>query len=190
MSSELKKAVFLDRDGVINNVFVRGVKPHPPASLAEYRILDGVLEAIIAFKAAGYLVIVVTNQPDVGNGIQTREVVEELHAYVRDNLPVDDIYACFHKQTDGCDCRKPKPGMLTQAAEKWNIDLKTSFMVGDRWSDLKAGRAAVCKTVLIGDGYPAELKPGVTLDFDIQAPSLLLASGPIIASESYSKDLD
>ena len=149
----LQRAVFLDRDGVINRAVVRQGKPHPPASLAEVEWLPGVGDAITALRSLGFRVIVVTNQPDVGNGVQAQETVEAIHAELRRRCPIDDIKTCYHVEADGCACRKPKPGMLLEAARQWDVDLSRSVMVGDRWRDIEAGRAAGCKTILIAAAY-------------------------------------
>ena len=147
------KAVFLDRDGVINRVVVRDKKPYPPDSVQELEILPDVPEALHLLKENGFLLIVVTNQPDVGRGTQKRETVEKIHSFLKNQLPLDDIYVCWHGQDGECDCRKPLPGMLFQAAEKYGIDLSQSFLVGDRWKDIEAGKLGGCKTVFIDCGY-------------------------------------
>ena len=149
----MKRAVFLDRDGVINRAFVRGGKPYPPASLAEFELLPGVEGAAAALRAAGFLVVVVTNQPDVATGVQRREVVEAMHDRLRVAGICDDVRACYHTDADACDCRKPKPGMLLEAARDLQIDLPLSYMVGDRWRDVAAGKAAGCTTYFIDCGY-------------------------------------
>jgi D-glycero-D-manno-heptose 1,7-bisphosphate phosphatase len=146
-------AVFLDRDGTINAASVRDGKPYPPASPQELVILPGADAAIAALRAAGFRAIVVTNQPDVATGKQRREVVEAINAALRASVALDDVRVCYHVDADGCGCRKPKPGMLLEAARDWQIDLGRSFMVGDRWRDVEAGRAAGCRTILIESGY-------------------------------------
>lgn len=156
--SALKRAVFLDRDGVINRSLVRAGKPYAPVSIEQFELLPGVVEAIAALKNAGFLVIVVTNQPDVSNGLVAREVVEAMDARVRQDCKVDDIRVCYHTDADGCGCRKPKPGLLVDAARDWSVDLTRSYMVGDRWRDIGAGQAAGCRTVWIDCGY-SEMKP-------------------------------
>jgi D-glycero-D-manno-heptose 1,7-bisphosphate phosphatase len=158
-SKQMRQAVFLDRDGTINVNEVRGGRPYAPTRLEDFRYLPGAPEAIARFKAEGYLVIVVTNQPDLSTGKNTPEVIEAMHARLRDELGVDDIMVCPHTDKAGCDCRKPKPGLLIQAAEKWGIDLARSVMVGDRWRDVDAGRAAGCTTVHIDCGYEGEPAP-------------------------------
>ena len=145
-----RPVVFLDRDGVLNESFIGtdGV-PRPPAGLAEFALVAGAAEACHRLGALGFLRIVVTNQPDVARGTQRREVVEAIHQQLRDQVSVDDIRVCYHDDADLCDCRKPKPGLLISAAHDWGIDLASSFMIGDRWRDVEAGRRAGCTTILI-----------------------------------------
>ena len=153
IADQTKRAIFLDRDGVINRAVVRDGKPYPPASLEEFELLPGVEVAAAALRAAGFVLVVATNQPDVRMGIQRREVVEAMHDYVQMELGVDGIKVCYHVDEDCCFCRKPKPGMLLEAAIEHNIDLRRSFMVGDRWRDIGAGYAAGCETVLVSSNY-------------------------------------
>ena len=149
----LNRGVFLDRDGVINRTLVREGRPFAPAVLEQFDLLPGVIGAIAALKNAGFHVIVVTNQPDVGNGTVAREVVEAMNTRVRRECRVDDVRVCYHTEAEGCACRKPKPGLLVDAARDWSLDLSRSYMVGDRWRDIGAGRAAGCRTVLIDYNY-------------------------------------
>jgi D-glycero-D-manno-heptose 1,7-bisphosphate phosphatase len=157
-SSERRPAVFLDRDGVLNAAVVRDGRPFGPPSVEEMRIIEGVPEACAALKAAGYLLVCVTNQPDVARGHIDRATVDGINARLKAALPLDEIAVCLHDDADRCDCRKPKPGLLLAAARRWNIDLERSFMVGDRWRDVEAGRAAGCRTVFVDHGYD-EKKP-------------------------------
>ena len=147
------KAVFLDRDGVLNLAIVRDGKPYSPANLAELELAPGAKEALRELKAQGFKLLVVTNQPDVAKRITTRAVVEEIHRKLASELPVDDIFVCYHKDGDGCDCRKPKPGMILEGARKYDVDLAESFMIGDRWRDVEAGQNAGCRTIFIDGGY-------------------------------------
>jgi D-glycero-D-manno-heptose 1,7-bisphosphate phosphatase len=149
----MPRAVFLDRDGVLNRCFVRSGVPHPPQTLAEIGIEAGVPEALAKLKGAGYLLLVVTNQPDVARGNQTREVVESINQQLRDQFPIDDVAVCYHDNADNCACRKPKPGMLTTLAKKWHVDLHHSFMVGDRSGDIHAGESAGVRTFLVDRPY-------------------------------------
>ena len=146
----LKRAVFLDRDGVLNRTFVREGVPRPPASLDELEILPGVPAALNALRASGYLLIVVTNQPDVARGISPRGLVDDIHERLHRALPLDAILACFHDDSDECECRKPRPGLLLRAAQDFGIELPLSAMVGDGWRDVAAGKRAGCTTFLIG----------------------------------------
>jgi D-glycero-D-manno-heptose 1,7-bisphosphate phosphatase len=147
------RAVFLDRDGTLNAAIVRDGKPYPPASRDELVIVPGAREAVAALRRAGFRTIVVTNQPDVAQGKQRREVVEAINAELGAALGLDDVRVCYHADADACTCRKPKPGLLLEAARDWQLDLPASFMVGDRWRDVDAGRAAGCRTILIEAGY-------------------------------------
>jgi D-glycero-D-manno-heptose 1,7-bisphosphate phosphatase len=143
---------------------VRGGRPYAPRALDEFEILPGVADALRRLDAAGVLLIVATNQPDVGNGSQRREVVEAMHQRLRRELPLTDIKVCYDGDPAGCECRKPKPGMLVAAAREHDVDLAASFMVGDRWRDVDAGRAAGCFTIFIDRGYdePLSQRPDVT----------------------------
>ncbi len=167
-----RRAVFLDRDGVLNRAFVRDGKPYPPSTLAELEILPGVPEALALLRAEGFRLVVVTNQPDVARGTQTRKTVELLHAALLARLPLDEFRICYHDDADHCACRKPAPGLLLQAAQELELDLASCFMVGDRWRDIEAGRRAGCTTVFVDHGY-AEPRPA---DFHVRVASLAEAS--------------
>jgi D-glycero-D-manno-heptose 1,7-bisphosphate phosphatase len=147
------KAVFLDRDGVLNESIIRDGLPFSPASVAELTIPEDVKPALDILKSKGFLLIVVTNQPDVARGKAVQSTVDIMNQTLRDKLPLDDVYVCFHDDTDHCHCRKPLPGMLLDAAEKWDIDLSKSFMIGDRWKDIVAGQRAGCATILLQHNY-------------------------------------
>jgi D-glycero-D-manno-heptose 1,7-bisphosphate phosphatase len=148
-----RRAVFLDRDGVLNAAFVRDGLPYPPHSVDEVEILPGVEEACTRLRGSGFDLVVVTNQPDIARGTQTLEAVRRINDALLAALPLDEIVICPHDDADGCDCRKPKPGMLEAAAQRRGIDLAASFMVGDRWRDVEAGIRAGCRTLLIDRGY-------------------------------------
>lgn len=147
------KAVFLDRDGVLNQAVVKNGKPYPPANAAELVLAPDAKAALQELKARGFLLLVVTNQPDVAKGITSRQAVDAINHKLASELPVDDVFVCYHQDSDNCDCRKPKPGMILQGARKHNVDLAESFMVGDRWRDVEAGQNAGCRTVFIDGGY-------------------------------------
>jgi D-glycero-D-manno-heptose 1,7-bisphosphate phosphatase len=171
-------AVFLDRDGVLNKAIVRGGKPYPPSSLQALEILPDVEEALARLKAAGYRLVVVTNQPDVARGDQDRRVVESINAALVARLPLDEVRVCYHDDRDDCSCRKPRPGLLLQAPAH---DLSRSVMIGDRWRDVEAGRRAqVRATVLIDRGYD-EACPVAP---DVRVASLAQAVDWILALDS------
>lgn len=153
-----RRAVFLDRDGVINRAVVRDGKPYPPGRMEDLEILPGVQEALSRLHAAGFRLIVVTNQPDVARGTQRRDVIDAMHASLAAALPLDDFRVCDHDDGDDCTCRKPKPGLLEDAAREAGVSLVDSFMVGDRWRDVEAGQRAGCTTVFIDRQY-AERRP-------------------------------
>jgi D-glycero-D-manno-heptose 1,7-bisphosphate phosphatase len=163
----MRRAIFLDRDGVINKAIVRDCKPYPPATLAELEILPGVKDALVNLRMAGFLLIVITNQPDVARGITRKEVVEEINTFLTSSLCIDEFRTCYHDSNDNCSFRKPEPGALIAAARKYHIDLDKSFMVGDRWRDVEAGQRAGCKTCFIDYGY-AERQPE-NIDFRVRS---------------------
>lgn len=156
-----RRAVFLDRDGVLIRTDVRDGKPYAVHTLEEFELMPDALAATAALKAAGFYLVVVTNQPDVGKGLIPKDVLGAMHDRLTALLPVDAIYACCHRQDENCDCRKPRPGMLLQAAAAADIDLPRSYMVGDRQSDVVAGEMAGCYTILIERGYlePMSARP-------------------------------
>lgn len=174
-----RSAVFLDRDGVLNDVIVRDGTPRPPSNREEFRWLDGAQEACAALSASGFPLVVITNQPDIARGVLSAANVDAVNAIIREGVPVLDVLTCPHDGPDGCPCRKPKPGLLLKAARDWDLDLAKSYMVGDRWSDVEAGRTAGCATFLIEKPYSrGELcRPDwVVADLKIAA-SIILKSG-------------
>jgi D-glycero-D-manno-heptose 1,7-bisphosphate phosphatase len=174
-SAAHRRAIFLDRDGVINRPLIRDGKPFPPVSVDEFEILPGVTEACEALKELGFLLVVATNQPDVGRGTLVREEVETVHRWLLQQLPIDRLMVCFHGGAaygDPCGCRKPQPGMLLEAAEALKIDLAKSFMIGDRWRDVDCGFNAGCQTIFIDWGYEEKLNR----DPDFRARDLLGAA--------------
>lgn len=175
----MKRAVFLDRDGVLNQISVRDGIPRPPGDIGELEILAGVPEACSALKAAGFFLVVVTNQPDVARGTATRQGVEQINQAIKTSVPVDRFMVCYHDDADACCCRKPEPGMLLQAAAEENLDAVSSFMIGDRWRDVEAGRRAGCRTILVTGAYVEEK----ACQPDHQVSSLAEAAQWILKSE-------
>jgi len=155
------RAVFLDRDGVLNRAIMRDGRPCAPATVGELEIVPGADHALRRLREAGFRLVVVTNQPDVARGMQTVEAVEAINEAIRAVLPTDEFRVCYHDDADDCGCRKPAPGMLLEAAAASGLSLPDSFLIGDRWRDIEAGRRAGCRTVLVGDGYnePAAIEP-------------------------------
>jgi transaldolase len=185
-----RRAVFLDRDGVLVIPEMRDGRSYAPRSIEAFRISAHAAEALARLSAAGYLLIVVTNQPDIGNGLVTAEVVNEMHRLMAEALPIDRIEICPHSQSDGCSCRKPKPGMLINAARHCGIDLAGRVMIGDRFSDMDAGRAAGCKTIFMDLDY--EREEPVPADYAVrslaEAVDLILRAMPIAPRATRAVD--
>lgn len=155
----VQKAVFLDRDGVINQPIIREGRPYPPERWSEFVWMDDVQDTLRILHSRDYLLFVVTNQPDVARGRQPLAAVEAFHKKIREELPITAIYVCIHDDADKCGCRKPKPGMLLEASRDYGVDLSRAWMVGDRWRDIEAGQAAGCRTIFLDHHY-LERKPG------------------------------
>ena len=147
------KAVFLDRDGVLNRVYVRDGKSYAPRNIKDFILLPYAVPSVKKLREAGYLVIVVTNQPDINNGLITRENVDKMHIQLKRKTLVNEIFLCPHSREENCGCRKPKAGMLIEAANLFHINLRKSFMIGDRASDIAAGLEAGCRTIFINRKY-------------------------------------
>jgi len=176
--------VFLDRDGVLNVPLIRDGSPHPPAHLEEFKLYEDALNGCTRLKQAGFLLVVVSNQPDVGRGTQTRAMVNAMNDRLTALIPIlDRIETCFHGGTDflqPCLCRKPRPGMLYRAAEVMLIDLSNSYLIGDRWRDVDCARAAGCRAIFIDRGYSESLRhpPDVTVaSFDAAVTAVLNLAG-------------
>ncbi len=185
----MKRGVFLDRDGVLNRAEVRDGHPYPPARPQDVVMLPGAHEACRRLADGGWTLFVVTNQPDIARGTTTRDDVDAINAVVTDGLPVTEVLVCPHDDDDGCDCRKPQPGMLLDAASRWDVDLAASFMVGDRWRDIDAGHRAGLRTVFIDHGYDEELraKPDHVVASLADAADLLLdpVSAPVASIDNW-----
>jgi D-glycero-D-manno-heptose 1,7-bisphosphate phosphatase len=172
-----KRAVFLDRDGVLNRVLLRNGKPYPPRSIEEITIPQGVGPALARLRRAGFLLIVLTNQPDIARGRLTWADLGAMHEHMSRLLPLDAFRVCDHDDSSGCPCRKPKPGLIMRAANDFGIDRTASFMVGDRWRDIDAGAAAGCRTVWIDMAYhergPSAQPSAKVSDFEAAADWIL-----------------
>jgi D-glycero-D-manno-heptose 1,7-bisphosphate phosphatase len=173
----VKRAILLDRDGVLNYSELRLGKPYAPTRFQDFKIIPGTFEALSSLKEKGFSLAVVTNQPDVGNGKVKKEIVERMNAELLSKLPIDTVKVCYHSQTDGCKCRKPEPGMLIDAAEELKADIFTSYMIGDRWSDILAGKTAGCTTILINRHYNEQSADRP----DFTAPSMMAAVTTILS---------
>lgn len=147
--SASKRAIFLDRDGVLNHLVHRDGFLVSPRSVADFRIYDDAADATRTARSLGFLVLVATNQPDVARGQLSAEELDRMHAQLRDAVTVDEIAVCPHDDAAHCDCRKPEPGMLLDIAGRWDVDLAASYMIGDSWRDMEAGRRAGCHTILV-----------------------------------------
>ena len=182
----MTSAVFLDRDGVVNDTSLEGGEPRPPRSRVDVVIPDDVRPAVATLRDAGFTLIIVTNQPDVARGRVTLEAVDEINQYLVSTLGLDGVYACVHDGSDGCECRKPKPGMLVRAARDLELDLATSWLIGDRWVDIAAARAAGVRSVLLERPYswaptsagspPTDLVPTFTV------PSIMQGALHVVAA--------
>jgi len=171
------RAIFLDRDGVLVIPEFRDGRSFAPRRLEDFRIYPGTAESARRLKEAGYVLVVVTNQPDVGNGLIDRSVVEKMHQKLCETVPIDVIEVCYHTTVDNCECRKPKPGMLFRAAERLDLDCRRSVMVGDRWSDVEAGKAVGCKSIFIDLNYRDRRpeQPDFVVSSFTQATDLILS---------------
>lgn len=177
-TAEKRRAVFFDRDGIILKVLIEKGIPRAPQSIAEYKeksgIVDGAHEAVLAARAAGFLAILATNQPDLHYGEMTEKDFDYIQGKVA-ALPFDDIFICFHGREEGCDCKKPKPGLLLAAAKKWNIDLTASFMVGDMALDALAAKAAGCHSILLETPYNSSVPADIRLSTLMSLPKVLIS---------------
>lgn len=175
-----RRAIFLDRDGVLNEAVVRNGKPYPPERVADLKIPAGTADALAKLKSRDFLLLVVSNQPDVARGKQKREVVEEMAKRLSAELPLDGVLTCYHDDKDDCDCRKPRPGLILGAAKNYGLDLSRSYMIGDRWRDIDAGTKAGCRTIWIDRGYSEpgpSSKPSARVSSLTEAVEWIIANG-------------
>jgi D-glycero-D-manno-heptose 1,7-bisphosphate phosphatase len=149
----MRRAAFLDRDGVLAVEIVRNGNAYAPTRLEDFHVVQGAADQVLRLKAAGLVCVVFTNQPEVGRGLLTMDTLDSMHALLRSQVPVDDVLVCPHGADGECECRKPAPGMLHEAARRWNIALSESFVIGDRWRDIEAGRSVGCYSILLERTY-------------------------------------
>lgn len=145
----MRSGVFLERDGILNRASVERGTQRTPLTLDEFQIIPEVVAPLKKLKAAGYMLLVTTNQPGLSRGYQCRRELDRMHELLRRQLPVDDILVCPHDETDRCPCRKPQPGLFTEAAFKWHLDLERSFVVSDKWQDARAAHLTGCTSLLV-----------------------------------------
>ncbi len=169
-----KRAVFLDRDGVIVEAVTRPGEavPTPPFTLSEFKLVKDAEKAFVFFKKLPFLKILVTNQPDVAYGKVTYDDWKKMQSRVEE-LPFDDVLICHHTRFDNCLCRKPQPGLLFKAAKIWSIDLKNSYLIGDTEKDVLAGQAAGCRTILIDADYNQSISSDYRVKTLLEAAELL-----------------
>jgi len=157
----MNRAIYLDRDGVINEVIFRGgnnSKPIAPWIIEEFKLVPGIKKPLTKLCQMGFHLFVVTNQPDIANGVVKFSTVKKMNDIVLNELPIDEIMVCSHIDSDNCNCRKPKPGMIISLAKKWGINLCHSFLIGDNWKDIESGKAAGCRTILLDKFYNKLIK--------------------------------
>jgi D-glycero-D-manno-heptose 1,7-bisphosphate phosphatase len=152
----MKRAIFLDRDGIINEVVFRGennIKPIAPWGIEEFKLIQNIKSPLIKLRKMEFHLFIVTNQPDISKGILKRSTVKKMNDIILNELPIDEIMVCPHIDSDDCKCRKPKPGMIKTLAQKWGINLNDSFLIGDNWKDIESGKLAGCSTILVDKFY-------------------------------------
>jgi len=177
----VKRAVFLDRDGVLNEVVMRGGKACSPCSFSEFKLIDNIEDCIRRARDEGFVIIVVTNQPDIARGKMAQDELDKMNERIRASFPVDEIVVCPHDDADGCHCRKPKPGMLVDAAQRFDIELTASFLIGDSWKDMGAAKGAPCCGILIDASYNQDT------DCDKRVPTLKQAIDYVLSKKEEGK---
>jgi len=149
-----KRAIFLDRDGVINEVvFHRTKKPSSPWNFEEFKLINGIKKPLEELSQMGYYLFIISNQPDIARGHIKKDTTERINKIIYETFPIKEIFVCPHDDHHDCNCRKPKPGMIFILSKKWKIDLKKSFLIGDNWKDMEAGKSAGCITIILDQPY-------------------------------------
>lgn len=145
----MKLGVFIERDGVLNQVRLNGQTQVSPTTLADFKVNEEAAPLLKRLKDAGLLIFVTTNQPGIARGYLSRRELDYMHDQLRRKLPIDDLLLCPHDEADRCPCRRPKPGLIKEARYKWQLNLDRSFVISDKWQDAEAARAAGCTSLLI-----------------------------------------
>lgn len=171
----MKRAVFLDRDGVLCDAIVRDGRAYAPTALHDFRLVGDAATQVARLRQAGFVCLVFTNQPELARGMLAPDTLEAMHHLLREQVAVDDVYVCPHDPAEGCECHKPKPGMLYAAAKQWSLSLPDSFVIGDRWRDVDAGAAAGCFTILLERSYSASFTADACVADLAAAVDLVLA---------------
>ena len=166
--SKIKKriAVFLDRDGTLNKAYIEKGLPISPSTFDKLKLLPGVKRSIGKLKKLNFLCILITNQPNVSRGKIKKEIVKKMNNFIKKEIKLDDIFVCYHDDKHNCSCRKPKAGLIIKASKKWGIDAKKSYMIGDRWKDIYAGKKVGCKTIFINNNYKNDKRVKADLSFN------------------------
>mgnify|MGYP001399835327 CR=1 FL=1 len=162
------KTIFLDRDGVINIPNIVDSKPYAPRKFHDFVLYDGIEDLLSYFRRLGYLLLVVTNQPDIGNKLMDVKELYKMHNFLCSVLPIMEVIVCPHSQTDDCKCRKPKAGMISEAIKKYDIDVAQSWLIGDRWSDILAGASAGLRTIFVDRHYSESLLKSIESDYRVE----------------------
>tara|TARA_B100001250_G_C19763816_1_gene773743 strand:- start:141 stop:698 length:558 start_codon:yes stop_codon:yes gene_type:complete len=182
----MNRAVFLDRDGVINEVLFRegsNIKPIAPWKIEEFKLFKNINRPLKDMRKMNFNLFIVTNQPDVSKGILKHSVLKKMNDIILGELPIDEIMVCEHIDSDYCECRKPKPGMIKTLAQKWNIDVGNSFLIGDNWKDIESGRAAGCSTILIDAFYNKSVQSDYRAENLKTSVEIIRSSGTKVASK-------
>lgn len=164
----MKRAVFFERDGILNDVRLGPKHQITPLTLEEFKVNKGAEEPLRGLKAAGFVLIATTNQPGLSRGYLSRRELDRMHDVVRRSFPLDDLMVCPHDENDHCPCRKPRPGLLIEAAFKWHLSLDHSFVVSDKWQDAEAARTAGCTSLLLTSPWVGQVHHDFVLP-DLQA---------------------
>ena len=162
------KTIFFDRDGVINIPNIISSKPYAPRKFCDFVVYDEIPELLSYFSNRDYLLVVVTNQPDIGNKLMDISELDKMHSFLHAKLPIKEIFVCPHRQIDNCDCRKPKAGMMRRAIKKYDVDVVHSWLIGDRWSDILAGTIVGLKTIFIDRHYSESLSMRINADYRVE----------------------